>query len=37
MGGLMMIAALLVSTLVWIPLSGRVFLALWLFLGYAGH
>ena len=35
MGGLMMIAALLVSTLVWIPLSGRVFLALWLFLGYA--
>ena len=34
MGGLMMIAAAIVASLVWIPLDSRTIVALWLFVGY---
>lgn len=34
MGGLMMIAAAIVASLLWIPLDSRTIVALWLFVGY---
>ncbi|WP_317302855.1 phospho-N-acetylmuramoyl-pentapeptide-transferase [Acidaminococcus timonensis] len=34
MGGLMMIGAAILSSLLWIPLDSRIVVALWLFVGY---
>jgi len=34
MGGLMMIAAMILSALIWIPLDSRMIVALWLFVAY---
>lgn len=34
MGGLMMIAAMILSTLIWVPLDARIIVALWLLVAY---